>query len=83
MKLPGKANYKLNKQNPIVKKLMELNNAMPEYFALKQCETAASLQNNEISKIIESNQGLIKPIVEYEKESSDDRKERSKNILFA
>jgi hypothetical protein len=27
--------YKLNKQNPIVKKLMELDDAISEYFALK------------------------------------------------
>jgi hypothetical protein len=29
--------YKLNKQNPIVKKLMELDDVISEYFALKQC----------------------------------------------
>ncbi len=65
--------YKLNKRNPIVKKLMELDNAISEYFALKQCEPEASLPNSDISKVIESNQGLIKSIVEYEKESSDIR----------
>ena len=75
--------YKLNKQNPIVKKLMELDNAISEYFALKQCEPEACLPNNDISKIIESNQGLIRSIVEYEKESSDEKKESSKDILLA
>ena len=29
--------YKLNKQNPIIKKLMELDDAISEYFALKHC----------------------------------------------
>jgi predicted transcriptional regulator len=29
--------YKLNKQNPITKKLMELDDAISEYFALKHC----------------------------------------------
>src|SRR5512136_817603 len=36
--------YKLNKQNPIVKKLMELDDVISEYFAQKHCnpETCSS-----------------------------------------
>lgn len=30
--------YKLNKQSPIVKKLIELDDAISEYFALKHCK---------------------------------------------
>ena len=40
--------YRLNKQNPIAKKLMELDDAISEYFAKKRCLSAAagSLQEN-------------------------------------
>ena len=33
--------YRLNRQNPIVKKLMELDDAISEYFAQKSCTPGA------------------------------------------
>ena len=74
--------YKLNKQNPIVKKLMELDDAISEYFALKHCnpETGPS---GDISKVIGQNQGLIKAIVEYENDSLHDRRDKDEELLLA
>jgi predicted nucleic acid-binding protein len=42
--------YKLNKQNPIVKKLMDLDDAISEYYAQKYCSPAAS-SDNEASRM--------------------------------
>lgn len=33
--------YRLNKQNPIVKKLMDLDDAISEYYAQKYCDPEA------------------------------------------
>ena len=35
--------YRLNKQNPIVKKLMELDDAISEYFAQKHCASCGRI----------------------------------------
>ncbi|MGB7570463.1 MAG: hypothetical protein WBL87_01765 [Methanothrix sp.] len=52
--------YRLNKQNPIVKKLMELDDAISEYFAQKHCAPmAASLQEN-VSESAASDRELAK-----------------------
>jgi len=51
-RLVGQAKmYRLNKQNPIVKKLMELDDAISEYFASKYCNQADG-SSNSISAII-------------------------------
>jgi len=42
--------YRLNKQSPIVKKLMELDDAISEYFAMRNCSHAAVPVNVEISQ---------------------------------
>jgi len=74
--------YKLNKQNPIVRKLMELDDAISEYFALKHCnlETGPS---GDISKVIGQNQDLITAIVEYENDTTRDKKSGREKLLLA
>lgn len=74
--------YKLNKQNPIINKLMALDDAISEYYAQKCCNPEVN-SDSEIPKIIDQNKGLIESITEYEKDSSDDRKDRSKELLAA
>lgn len=55
--------YRLNKQNPIVRKLIELDDAISEYFAQKRCLSAAgSLQEN-VSEAVASSRELIKAAV--------------------
>jgi hypothetical protein len=53
--------YKLNKQNPIVKKLMELDDAISEYFAQKHCNPQAC-SSNYISEAIGSGREIHGPI---------------------
>ena len=56
--------YRLNKQNPIVKKLMELDDAISEYFAQKHCAfEAGSLQEN-VSESAASDRELAKAAVD-------------------
>ena len=74
--------YKLNKQNPIVKKLMELDDAISEYFALKHCDPSAISPQNDIHKVITSDRGLIMAIVDYENESPADKRDRPKELLL-
>lgn len=55
--------YRLNKQNPIVKKLMELDDAISEYFAKKHCVSGAgSLQEN-VSEVVAPSRELVKAVV--------------------
>ncbi len=74
--------YKLNKQNSIVKKLMELDDAISEYFALKHCnpETCSS---NDISKAVGPSQDLIKSMVEHENDSQSDKRDGREELLLA
>ncbi len=44
--------YKLNKGNLIVKKLMELDDAISEYFAQKHCNPQNCASNGDISRIV-------------------------------
>lgn len=44
--------YRLNKKNPIVKKLMELDDVISEYFAMKHCLTEVGSQDARISEAI-------------------------------
>ncbi len=46
--------FKLNRRNPIVKKLMELDDAISEHYALKQQE--ASAPQEEIAEVMEPGQ---------------------------
>jgi hypothetical protein len=74
--------YRLNKKNPIVRKLMELDDAISEYFALKHCNPEA-VSTNDISEIAAPRQDLVKAITEYESELPSDRRERPKELLSA
>jgi hypothetical protein len=74
--------YRLNKKNPIVKKLMELDDAISEYFALKQCGPKA-VSASDVSEVVAPGQELIKAIVEYENEPRSDRRSRHKDLLAA
>jgi len=79
----GKAKmYRLNKKNPIVKKLMELDDTISEYFAMKHCNPEAIL-TNEISEVVAPGQDLIKAITEYESEPPSNRRGRPKELLLA
>jgi DNA-binding transcriptional ArsR family regulator len=75
--------YRLNKKNPIVKKLMELDDAISEYFALRYCNQEASSPNN-ISEVIGPRQGTVVDIIEYEKkEPMQPQADRPDKLLFA
>jgi hypothetical protein len=43
--------YRLNKHNPITKKLMELDDAISEYFALKHCSIQDDAPCEDISEV--------------------------------
>lgn len=73
--------FKLNKQNPIIKKLMELDDTISEYYAQKCCNPQAS-SPKDISEVICSGQNLVKSIVEYENDSSQIRRDGSKELLL-
>jgi len=72
--------YKLNKKNPVVKKLIELDDAISEYYAQKCCNPE-SCSSNDLSEIMEHGKDLIKAIVEYEKETSGNTKDRPEKLL--
>lgn len=74
--------YKLNKQNPIVKKLMELDDAISEYYALKHCSPEDRNPGN-FSDVVGPRKDLIEAIVEYEIDSHDDKRDRHKEPLLA
>jgi DNA-binding transcriptional ArsR family regulator len=71
--------YRLNKQNPIVKKLMELDDAISEYFAQKHCSPEA---NSLIAPVVLES-GHVKAIIDYENSPPSDRKDRPKELLLA
>ena len=73
--------YKLNKQNPIIKKLMELDNEISEYFALKHCNSTCS--SEDISKVVDTGKDVVNAIVEYEKDSHGDKRDRHEELLLA
>lgn len=76
--------YKLNKQNLVVKKLMELDDAISEYFAQKRCypEDCAP---NDISDVMAPRRGLVKAIIDYENSpsSNNDRGDKHEELLLA
>jgi hypothetical protein len=76
--------YKLNKRNPIVRKLMELDDSISEYFALKHCNPGeAGAHFSDVSAIINPSQDLIKNIVDYESDSSNNKRDRHEELLLA
>jgi hypothetical protein len=54
--------YRLNKKNPIVKKLMELDDAISEYFAVKHCRSEVRSQDAGISDAIRPDQDEAKVV---------------------
>jgi len=54
--------YRLNKKNPIVKKLMELDDVISEYFAMKHCCSEVGSQDAGISKVIRQDQDGTKVV---------------------
>jgi hypothetical protein len=74
--------YKLNKQNPIVKKLMELDDAISEYFSLKHCNPEVR-SSNDISNIVGPSQDLSEAIVEYESDAPNSQKGKPGELLLA
>jgi hypothetical protein len=73
--------YKLNKQNPIVKKLIELDDVISEYFALKHCHPESS-SSSEISETIGPGRGLVKSIIDYENAPANDKKDGNEYGVF-
>ena len=73
--------YRLNKKNSLVKKLMELDDAISEYFAQKYCSPEASSQI--APEVLEPDQNLVKAITEYENSPSSDRTDKPKELLLA
>ena len=67
--------YKLNKQNPIIKKLMELDDAISEYFALKHC-SQEDRSSNDIFDVAKPGHDLITATV-------DDKRDRHEELLLA
>jgi len=75
--------YRLNKQNPITKKLMELDDVISEYFAQKHCNPQNCTSDDDLSKVVGPGQELIKAIVEYESTEQNSERDRSKELLIA
>jgi len=73
--------YRLNKQNSIVKKLMELDDTISEYFAQKHCGPEAS--SPIASEVLGPGKDLVKAIIEYENAPSSDQKGKPKELLLA
>ena len=48
--------YRLNKKSPLVKKLMELDDVISEFFAMKHCRSEVGSQDASISEVIRSDQ---------------------------
>lgn len=72
--------YRLNKQNPIVKKLMELDDVISEHFALKHQEAGAP--QKEIVEVIAPGRDLINAIVDYENDPPSDKRNRPEELLL-
>jgi DNA-binding transcriptional ArsR family regulator len=72
--------FKIDRQNPVVKKLIELDDAISEYFAQKSC---GEDPRSNFSEILEHNNEMIKAIVEYESGVSDDKRDRREELLLA
>lgn len=54
--------YRLNKKSPLVKKLMELDDAISEFFALKHDRSEVGSQDNSISEVIRPDQDEAKVV---------------------
>ena len=73
--------YRLNRQNPIVKKLMELDDAISEYFAQKHCSPEASSPIAPV--VLGPGKDRVKAIIEYDNSPPSDRKDKPKELLLA
>lgn len=74
--------YKLNKKSPIVKKLMELDDSISEYFAMKHFNPGAH-SSDDISEIINTSQDLVKDAVDHEGDSSNNKRDRYEKAPLA
>lgn len=74
--------YKLNKKNPIVKKLMELDDAISDYYAQRCCSPEGS-SPNDLSEIVEPGRDLINALVGQEQDTSGDKKGKPEEPLLA
>ena len=54
--------YRLNKKSPLVKKLMELDDVISEYFAMKHRRSEVGSQDASISKVIRQDQDVTKVV---------------------
>jgi hypothetical protein len=54
--------YRLNKKSPLVKKLMELDDAISEYFAMKHSRSEVGSQDVRISEVIRPDQDEAKVV---------------------
>jgi hypothetical protein len=54
--------YRLNKKSPLVKKLMELDDVISEYFAMKHLRSEVGSQDSCISEVISQDQEEAKII---------------------
>jgi hypothetical protein len=54
--------YRLNKKSPLVKKLMELDDVISEYFAMKHLRSEVGSQDACISKVIRQDQEEAKVV---------------------
>lgn len=73
--------YRLNKQNPIVKKLMELDDVISEHFALKHQDGGALLQD--ATDVIAAGQEQIWSIGGREDDMPGDRRDRPEEVVLA
>jgi DNA-binding transcriptional ArsR family regulator len=73
--------YRLNKQNPIVKKLMELDDVISEHFALKHQEAGEPFKD--IAEAVAPGHDLIRAIVDYENDLPSDKRDRPEELLLA
>jgi hypothetical protein len=54
--------YRLNKKSPLVKKLMELDDVISDYFAMKHCLSEVGSQDASISEVIRQDQEEAKVV---------------------
>ncbi len=73
--------YRLNKENPIVKKLMELDDLISEYYALKQCDPGAGSPKNDVMEVAASGRDLIRAIANYENDPEGQKDGQAEELL--
>lgn len=73
--------YRLNKENPIVKKLMELDDVICEHFAQKHQQAGAPQKG--VEEVLAPGRELIKAIADYEKDLPSDGINPPEELLLA